>query len=158
MTRFTVVHLHEDRLDETLPLVRMAAPLVTPERWREFACALADGGGGILAAFAGDARAPRVAANRTDESLNHGRTLRVEPLVTFELSQSAPARAALCQALELLAMARGCEHLAIETGSRGYTVPRGAKAAAWAALGFDLDSVGLGKRLRPAPRRLAVDA
>ena len=154
MSRFTVVHLHENRLDEALPLVRTAAPLVTAERWRQFSRSLRDSDGGILAAFAGDGRAHGVAAYRLEESLVHGRTLRVEPMVTFELSRSARARAALCQALELLALAKGCDSLIISTASRGYADPQSPKTGAWATLEFDLASVALVKRL--APRRPAA--
>lgn len=156
MNRFTVIHLQEDRLDQTLPLARMAAPLVTPEQWREFACSLSDKKGGILAAFAGDGRAHGVAAYRLEESLVHGLTLRVEPMVTFELSRSAPARAVLCQALELLAAAKGCGSLMIATASRGYADPQSPKSGAWASLGFDLASVGLVKRFPPRPSKPAA--
>lgn len=154
MSRFTVVHLREDRLDETLPLVRTAAPLVTAERWRRFARSLRDSDGGLLAAFDGDGRAHGVAAYRLEESLVHGRTLRVEPMVTFELSRSAPARAALCRALEFLALAKVCDSLIISAPSRGYADPQSPKAGAWASLDFDLASVALVKRL--APRRPAA--
>lgn len=150
MTRFTVIHLQEDQLDQTLPLVRMAAPLVTGERWRRFARALADHGGGILAALAGDGRPHGVAAYRTEESLIHGSVLRVEPMVTFEINRSAPARAALCQGLELLALARGCDTVTIAAGSRGYADLQGTKAQAWASLGLELASVALAKRVDKA--------
>ncbi|MGZ8286187.1 MAG: hypothetical protein ACXW27_08750 [Allosphingosinicella sp.] len=149
MARFTVIHLQESRLDETLPLVRTAAPLVTAERWRQFARSLRDSGGGILAAFAGDGPAHGVAAYRLEESLVHGRTLRVEPMITFELSRSAPARAALCRALELLALDKECDSLIVSAASRGYADPKSPKTGAWATLDFDLASVALVKRLAP---------
>lgn len=158
MSRFTVIHLQEERLDQTLPLVRMAAPLVTAERWRAFAAWLTGNGGGILAAFAGDERPHGIAAYRTEESPIHGRTLRVEPMVTFEINRSAPARAALCQALQLLALAKGCDCISIAAASRGYADPQCPKADSWAVLEFELDSVALVKRLeppRPAPAVLA---
>lgn len=149
MSRFTVMHLQESRFDETLPLVRMSAPLVTLERWRQFTRWLCDNGGGVLAAFAGDGRPHGIAAYRADESLIHGRTLQVEPMVTFEINRSAPARATLCEALELLAAAKGCDSLIIATGSRGYADPQCAKAVAWASLGLEIVSVALAKRLNP---------
>jgi hypothetical protein len=156
MGQFTVIHVQEDRLDQTLPLVRMAAPLMTPERWREIARSLPEKKGGILAAFAGDGTAHGVAAFVVEESLVHGLTLRVEPMVTFELSRSAPARVALCQALELLAAAKGCASLTITTASRGYADPQSPKTGAWASLGFDLASVDLVKRLPPRASRPAA--
>lgn len=158
MTGFTVVHLEEDRLDHTLPLVRMAAPLATAERWRQFARQRTENGGGILAAFAGDGRPHGIAAYLAEECLNEGRTLHVEPMVTFEINRSAPARAALCQALELLALAQRCDSLRIVTAGRGYADARSAKARAWASLGLDLGSIGFVKRLAPQPTMPAARA
>ena len=155
MHRFTVIHLQEREFDQALPLVRMAAPMATAERCREFACWLTANCGGIIAAFSGDERPHGIAAYRTEESLVHGLTLKVEPMVTFEINRSAPVRAALCQALELLGMAKGCERLLISTASRGYAESHSAKAGAWARLDFDLVSVDLAKRLEPRGRGAA---
>src|SRR5687768_4777486 len=99
MSRFTVIHLPEERLEETLPLVRLAAPLVTIEGWRSYGRFLREGGGDVLAAYAADGRAHGIAGYAIEESLTEGRTLRIQPMVTFELGPTAPARAALCQAL-----------------------------------------------------------
>lgn len=151
MRRFTVIHLQKNQLDAALPLVRVAAPSLTPERWRAFVEAACCAGGGILAAVAGDSRPHGVAAFRPEETLGHGRSMRVEPIITFEMNQAAPARAALCQALELLALARGCDTLIVSTGSRGYADTQSSKALAWAGLGFDLGSVALVKSLAPRP-------
>ncbi|HET9429380.1 MAG TPA: hypothetical protein VFO69_13575 [Allosphingosinicella sp.] len=156
MAQFTVIHLPEDRLDEALPLVRMAAPAASAAQWRLFVGWLGRNDGGVLAAFAGDGRPHGVAAFRMEQSLSLGLALHVEPMVTFELSPSAPARAALCQALELLATARGCDNLVIATASRGYANPHGQKAAAWAGLGLNITSVALSKRLAPEPAELPI--
>lgn len=150
MSQFTVIHLQGDRLDEALPLVRMAAPTATVDQWRHFVGWLGRNDGGVLAAFAGDGRPHGIAAFRPEESLSLGRVLHVEPMVTFELSRSAPARTALCQALELLAVARAYENLVIVTGGRGYVNPHCQKAASWAGLGLDMTSVALAKPLRPS--------
>lgn len=147
MANFSVVHLHDDRLDEAFPLVRMAAPEATPAQWRRFVGWLRDNDGGVLAAFADDPRPHGIAAFRSEQSLSQSRTLLVDPMVTFELNPSAPARAALCEALELIALAKGCEKLVIATPSRGYTDPAGPKAAAWADLGLAVTKVLLAKRL-----------
>ena len=149
MSQFTVIHLQRDRLDEALPLVRMAAPTATADQWRKFVGWLGRNDGGVLAAFAGDGRPHGIAAFRTEESLSLGRALHVEPMVTFELSRSAPARTALCQALELLAVARKCDNLVIVTGSRGYINAHCQKAAGWADLGLNITSVALTKPLEP---------
>lgn len=147
MTRFSVIHLPLDRIEETLPLVRMAAPSLTAERWRRFARILERCSGGTLAALDGDGRSHGLAAYWVDESLVHGRVLRVEPMVTFEISGSAPVRTALCAALEQLAADKSCDSLVISTGSRGYADRGGEKLDGWARLGLELGAVSLVKRL-----------
>lgn len=149
MTRFSVIHLPLDRIEETLPLARMADPALTTERWRRFARILDKCSGGTLAALDVEGRTHGLAAYWVDESLVYGRVLRVEPMVTFEISASAPVRAELCEALELLAQARSCESLVISTGSRGYAAGDGGKLGGWARLGLDLAAVSLVKRLPP---------
>ena len=157
MPRFTVIQVGADRLDSTLPLVRMAAPLTSARQWRRYVESLSAGGGGLLAAFARDTRPHGIAAYRIEDDLAHGRTLRVEPMVTFEINRSAPARTALCAALERLARAQGCACLTIATGSRGFADLHGMKAEAWAPLGFELGSVSLIKRLVPLDRLTAAE-
>ena len=149
MTRFTVTHLPEDRFDVALPLVRMAAPLTTAQTWREFVRTLFAGTGGILAAFAGDGRPHGIAGYCPDVSLLHGKMLRVEPLVTFEISDSAPVRAALCEGLELLARAKGCSAIIISAASRGLVDLQNSKMRGWDSLGFGIASVDLVKRVEP---------
>lgn len=149
MPHFTIVNLQEDRYDVALPLVRMAAPLTTLQSWRAFVRTLFAGTGGIFAAIASDGRPHGIAAYCPDHALLHGRVLRVEPLVTFELHRSAPVRGALCGALETAARAKGCGTIMISTGHRGYADIQGPKAAAWAALGFEIASVHLIRRLDP---------
>lgn len=151
MTGFTVVHLQEDRLDHTLPLVRMAAPLVTAEGWRRFARRRIENDGGILAALAGDGRPHGIAAYLAEECLTDGRTLHVEPMVTFEIHPSAPVRTALCRALELIALAQRCESLRIVPPGRGYADARGAKARAWASLGLEVGPVAFVKHVVSDP-------
>ena len=149
MTRFKVIHVGEDRIDETLPLVRMALPLLSADRWRRLVQSAGEDGRGVLAAYAPDGRPHGVAVYRPEDSLIGGRTLHVEPIITFEINRSAPTRAALCQALELLGLAKGCDRLLVAMPSRGYADPRCAKADAWAQLGMEVASVGLIKHLDP---------
>lgn len=156
MPRFTVIKVGADRLDSTLPLVRMAAPLTSAWEWQAYVESLSANGGGLLAAFARDGRPHGIAAYRIEDDLAHGRTLRVEPMVTFEINRSAPARAALCEGLERLALSLNCACLMISTGSRGFADPRGTKAKAWAPLGFELGPVSLVKRLPPRVKAAAL--
>lgn len=147
VARFTAIHLSPTKLDEALPLARMAAPMLTAERWRRFAHILDTCSGGVLAAFADDGRPHGFAAYWVDDSLVHGRVLRVEPMVTFEIARAAPVRATLCRALEALATAKSCERLVISTASRGYADTQGAKSRAWASLGMEIGAVSLVKRI-----------
>lgn len=147
MAQFTVAPLEKDQIDGAYPLVRMAAPEVAPDAWRGFAERLIDNGDGILCVFAGDSTLHGLAAYRLDEGLRYGRMLRVDTIVTFELDRAAPARTALCAALERVAQQLECESLTLAMPSRGYADPDSAKAEAWSALGVGLDSVIFAKKV-----------
>ena len=147
MTRFTVAHLHADRMADAFPLVRMAAPEVSPDQWRRYADWLGRAEGGVLAAYAGNATLHGVAAYCRDDSLRYGRALRVDLIVSFELSGAAPARAALLEALALVALAKGCETLTVCMPRRGYADGGSDKAGSWAEQGFALDSVTFAMRI-----------
>ena len=151
MVWFSVKHLQEDQFDLVYPLVRIAAPQLEVDDWRHFARRLMAGDGGILTVSAGDERPYGVAVYRVDYSLRHGRTLQVELIVTFELKRQAPARAALCEMLELIALAKDCETLMLITASKGYAASNSPKADLWATLGLDVDSVVFTKRLVRQP-------
>ena len=154
MVWLSVKHLQEGQLDAVYPLVRIAAPQLEADDWRHFARRLMAGEGGVLTVSAGDDRPYGVAVYRIDYSLRHGRTLQVELIVTFELNRQSPARAALCEMLELIALAKDCETLMLAADSKGYAASHSPKADLWAALGLDVDSVVFTKRLM----RQAADA
>ena len=154
MVRFSVKHLQQDQFDAVYPLVRIAAPHLEADDWRHFARRLIAGEGGVLTVSAGDDQPHGVAIYRVDYSLRHGRTLEVELIVTFELKRQAPARAALCEMLELIALARDCNTLSLATASKGYAVVQSPKAEPWAALGLDVDSVVFTKCLMKEPAGL----
>ena len=158
MPDFTVSHLQAGQIAEAYALVRMAAPEVEPERWQAFADSQLGRHGGVLGVFAGDSTLHGVAAYRPDESLRHGRTLRVDTIVTFELNRSAPAREALCEALALLGRALDCASVTVAMPGRGYADPASAKAAPWSALGLALDAVLFVKKLPQAVRRTEAAA
>ena len=148
MVRFSIKHLQEDQFDAAFPLVRTAAPHLQAEDWRHFARRLISGEGGVLTVSAGDGPPYGVAVYRLDYSLRHGRTLEIELIVTFELEREAPARAALCEMLELIALAKDCRSLTITTASKGYAASQSPRAGAWASLGLNIDSVIFAKRLK----------
>jgi hypothetical protein len=149
MTRFTVTHLHAERIADAFPLVRMAAPEVSLDQWGRYADWLCRADGGVLAAYAGNGTLHGIAAYCRDDSLRYGRALRTDLIVTFELSRDAPARSALLEALALIALAKGCENLTVSMPGRGYANPQSEKAAPWAGLGFALDSVTFTTRIEP---------
>ena len=147
MVWLSVKHLQENQFDAVYPLVRTAAPRLSPDDWRHFARRLTASEGGILTVASGDGPPYGVAVYRVDYSLRHGRTLEVELIVTFELNRQAPARAALCGMLELVAYAKDCETLMLSTASKGYAASHSPKADLWASLGLDVDSVVFTKPL-----------
>ena len=153
MPRFTVTYLGQDELQAAYPLVRVAAPDVTLEAWREHASRLIGEGGGVLAASTGGGALQGIALYRHEYMLRHGKTLSVEAIVSFELSRAAPARAALCEALEVLALANGCDSIVVTLPARGYADAASDKALGWNANGMKLDSVVFARRLPRAAGR-----
>ena len=148
MVRLTVSPLNDAQTAAALPLVRMVAPEIGRDQWLSHVARLRSRGGGVLGLFAFDTL-QGVAGWRPDDDLRSGRTLRVDPLVTVELTQAAPGRAALCEALERVARETGCSSLVLSVAERGYADPRSGKRAGWSALGFDLEAVTFSRRLGP---------
>lgn len=144
MPRFIVSQLDHDQIDAAFPLVRMAAPDIEPATWTRFVESLAARGGAMLGVFAGDSTLHGLAIYRIDDSLR-GRCLAVDAIVTFELNRSAPARAALVDALQQLASQSGCATLALNLPARGYVDAGSEKAAAWLRDGFAFDAVVLSR-------------
>ena len=126
--------------DGAYPLIRSVAPEVSLEDWRDYVqrryrsgglLGLWDGRGGIIG----------VLSYRLGERMRHGLVLALDDFVTFELSQSAPARRALLEAAEKLAHDLGCTGLELRLGARGFADQHVAKAQGWTSLGLSLDSV-----------------
>ena len=147
MTSFSVAPLDSAAMADAFPMVRAAAPDVGADQWRRYADWLRNAQGGVLGAFAPNSRLHGVAAYCRDDELRHGRTLRVDLIVTFELNRSAPGRRALCDALAGLAREKHCDRLTLALPSRGFADAASAKAASWSELGFEMDSVTLSKSL-----------
>ena len=161
MADFKVMHLWEAQFAEAYALVRTAVPGLAPDRWGEFARAMVRADGGVIGAYAGNGNLHAVAAYRPAQSLHCEQILWVEPLVTFELNESAPARTALCEALELLALAKGCDRLRVQMSSRGYVDGHNPKGKGWQRIGFDVESVTFDKAVNGAfqtPRSAAAAA
>ncbi len=124
MAQFTIEHLSEDRLLDGWPVVRMAHSHANDEWWLSEAAALIGRGGGILAARAPDGTIHGVATYEVAKKALLGRVLAVDTLMTFELSRRAPARHALCDALELLGHAFDCRSIVLPLPSKGHVQHR----------------------------------
>lgn len=149
MPHFLTSALDEERFDEALPLVRMAIPGLDRQRWRTHCRQMARQGGGVLAAAA-DGALHGIASWRPDEDLRLGRVLRVEMIVTLELSDANPVRAALCETLEALCAAHDAVGIALSLPVR----ERGAASfpESWRRAGFRRQSLSMCKPIRPGRR------
>lgn len=132
--------------DWAYPLIRAVAPEVTLEGWKDYVqrryrsgglLGLWDNSGGIIG----------VLSYRLGERTRHGLVLALDDFVTFELSRAAPGRAVLLAEAEKLARDLGCSALEVRIGAKGLADSAVSKAQGWIALGFDVDSVVLVKRL-----------
>lgn len=144
---FAVTRMTEAGADAAWPLIRIGAGGVSFADWRDQVRSLVGRGGGILGASGPDGRLHGIAVFRCEETLA-GRFLRIDPIVTFELSARAPVRAALVRALEQQALRKGCRGLSVAPSRR-------ADPGGWEALGFRRDGLFFAKPLAESPRRFA---
>jgi hypothetical protein len=119
MASFAIEHLGDDQLLDAWPVVRMSHSHANADWWMSEAAALIERGGGVLTARAPDGTIHGVATYHVGRKALLGRVLAVDTLVTFELSRRAPARCALCEALELLASAFDCRSIVLPLPSKG---------------------------------------
>lgn len=112
MLHFTIETLKHDRLADAWPVARMCAGHANPDWWVHEADLLIGRGGGVLAVRAPDGMVHGIATYEPIESQFSGRILAVDLLTTFELSRKAPAKSALCAALDDLSLALECDAVA----------------------------------------------
>jgi hypothetical protein len=124
MAQFEIEHLREDQLPGAWPVVRMSHSLAKADWWVSEGTALLERGGGIIAARAPDGTLHGVATYEVAKKALLGRVLAVDTLITFELSRRAPARHALCHALDLLGHAFDCRSIVLPIPSKGYVQHR----------------------------------
>jgi hypothetical protein len=124
MSKFAVEHLSDDRLADAWPVVCMSHSHANVEWWISEAAAVIGRGGGVLAASALDGTIYGVATYEVAKKAVLGRVLAVGTLVTFELSRRAPARHALCDALDLLGHAFVCRSVVLPLPSKGHVEHR----------------------------------
>ena len=127
MPRFAIVHLNRDQLIDAWPVVRMSNSHASCDWWMSEAAELIERGGGVLAARALDGNIHGITTYAVARKAGVGRVLKVDTLVTFELSRRAPARHALYEALELLASAFDCRSIVLPLPSKTH-LQHGAKA------------------------------
>lgn len=147
MTQFTTFELNHERLVEAFPLVRMALPGIDQERWLAHCYSMIGRAGGVLAAAPWEGAIQGVATYRPDDDLRLGRVLRVEMLVTLELSAANPARAVLCEALESLCLDHDACGIALSVpvrsdGAEGFP-------ESWERAGFRRQALLVCKSARP---------
>ena len=124
MAHFAIEHLSEDQLLEGWPVVSISHSHASPDWWLSEAAALIERGGGILAARAPDGSIHGIATYEVARKALLGRVLAVDTLIAFELSRRAPARHALCEALELLASAFDCRSTVLPLPSKAHVQHR----------------------------------
>ncbi len=118
MPNFAVENLKRDRLLDAWPVVRVCGPQTNPDWWLNDARQLIERGGGVLAARALDHIVHGIATYEPLDDKYRGRILAVQDLLSFELSHAAPVRRALCDALDDLSLALGCNGIAISTAGQ----------------------------------------
>jgi len=147
---FRLSHLDSDQVRQAYALVRIGAPETTLEQWQAYAESLGGSGGGVLGVFAGDNTIHGVATYLPETSLRHGRILRIDNFVTFELSHAAPARQALCEGLNLLAKGLGCDAVTLTLSGRSYSEATCPKCDGWIALGLEPDGMTFARKVGEA--------
>lgn len=138
--QFYVDALKLEKADEAFPLVRAIAPEVSLEDWLDYVDRRCREGG-LIGLFSENGALIGLFSYRFGERLRHGRVLALDDFFTFELSQTAPGRAALMTAAESLARSLGCTGLEVRIGSRGFAEADSPKAIGWESLDLALDSV-----------------
>lgn len=148
---YTVVDMSADRLGSLYPLVRAAFPGTSFERW--LACGREMiGRGGVLALCGSDNSPFGFLSFEVRPTLKHGRTLRVDDFVVFELGRRGDGRRALLDAVEARARMEGCSILELRSGGRGRGGDRsGKEASTWIDLGFSLEGVLVTKPIESVP-------
>ena len=124
MPGLTIIDLEPDELARAWPLVRIVSPWLNPEAWQGSAEELIAHGGGVISVVAPDGCLHGIATYEPIDKSRTGRVLYVETLVTFELSRRAPARHALCDALDLLGHAFVCRSVVLPLPSKGHVEHR----------------------------------
>lgn len=122
------------QLELALPLVRLVAPEVTMEEWRDQAQRAINLAGGVIAVFAEDGLVHGIALFQPRTMLRLGRVLQVDDLITMEMSRKAPVHRLLIDTLIHLARSLQCRSLTMavpaETSATTLEIPAEAEALA----------------------------
>ena len=118
LAHFSIQALKARELGEAWPVIRATASHANPEWWMSDAADMIEAGGGVLVARAPDGRIHGVATFKVPPAPKAERTIVIPTLVAFELSRSAPVRAALLEALGRIAERLGCGHVALPLSAK----------------------------------------
>lgn len=149
--------LRRDQIALAYPLIRILKPVVSLERWRDFARATiharADGRTGAKVAVNSQGHIFGLFTWRREPDLEHGCRLAVENFVALEVVAQPIVGAALVEAIEREAVDQGCA--AVLTALPGAIVrPKPGIGARYLALfddaGHTVENFNLRKSLRPA--------
>jgi hypothetical protein len=124
MVQFEIEHLSANQLMEAWPIVRMSDTYAHADWWAREAAELIDRGGGVLAVRVPGGDIQGVATYEVVKKALLGRVLAVGALITFELSRRAPARRALCDAIDQLGTAFDCRSLIVPLPSNWHNQRR----------------------------------
>lgn len=120
MPQFTILQLEPEELARAWPLVRLVAPWLDPDGWQQSAEKLLSSGGGVIAVVAPDGCFHGLATYELTRRRTMGQALVIRTFVTFELSRRAPVKAFLCDAIERISAALGCDAIVIAEPPGGY--------------------------------------
>lgn len=113
MHGLTIIDLGTDDLATAWPLARTASPWLSLDGWKCSVEEIIGHGGGVIAVVAPDGCLHGVATYQPIDKRRAGRVLFIETLVTFELSRKALVRRFLCESLERMSLALGCDGIAV---------------------------------------------
>lgn len=135
MPHFTATAIDPGQSALLFALVRIARPATSLPAWRSHAAELAAAGGGVIALRTADGTFHGLATWLPETHLAHGRALRVDTFIAFELSRRAPARKTLCEALQAIARDQGCSTVLYTLASRGLVPPVSDELERWSRIG-----------------------
>jgi hypothetical protein len=126
MPDLSVACLEGSHVERALPLIRLVAPQVSGEEWRDQAAGAVEKGGGVIAVSAEDGLIHGIALFQPRNMLRLGRVLQVDDVITTELNRKAPVHRLLLDTLAHLARTLECTSLAMTVPAESMLFADGA--------------------------------